>query len=92
MEPTWPGWKPSVTSSCPAISRIVVASDDGPAASLRQRGDHVEVQRARVDLADAVQHPGEAEVLGDPPLQLGHRRRVAAEQVELVGGGARPGP
>ena len=31
--PTWPGRKPSVTSSWPAISRIVVASDDGPAAS-----------------------------------------------------------
>ena len=30
-EPTWPGLKPSVTSSWPTISRIVVASDDGPA-------------------------------------------------------------
>ena len=32
-EPTWPGWKPSVTSSLPAISRIVLASDDGAAAT-----------------------------------------------------------
>ena len=32
-EPTCPGWKPSVTSSLPAISRIVLASDDGAAAS-----------------------------------------------------------
>ena len=32
-EPTWPGWKPSVASSAPAISRIVVANDAGPAAS-----------------------------------------------------------
>ena len=32
-EPTCPGWNPSVTSSLPAISRIVVASDDGAAAS-----------------------------------------------------------
>ncbi len=32
-EPTWPGLKPSVTSSCPAISRIVLASEDGAAAS-----------------------------------------------------------
>jgi hypothetical protein len=30
-DPTWPGWKPSVTSSWPTINRIVVASDDGPA-------------------------------------------------------------
>ena len=33
LEPTWPALKPSVTSSCPAISRIVVASDDGAAAA-----------------------------------------------------------
>jgi len=33
LEPTWPGWNPSVTSSWPAISRIVVARLDGPAAS-----------------------------------------------------------
>ncbi len=32
-EPTWPGLKPSVTSSCPAISRIVLASEEGAAAS-----------------------------------------------------------
>ena len=33
LEPTWPSANPSVTSSWPAISRIVVASDDGAAAS-----------------------------------------------------------
>lgn len=32
-EPTWPGLKPSVTSSCPAISRIVLATEEGAAAS-----------------------------------------------------------
>ena len=32
-EPTWPSWNPSLTNSCPAISRIVVASDDGAAAT-----------------------------------------------------------
>jgi hypothetical protein len=32
-EPTWPGLKPSVTSSWPTISRIVVASEDGPATT-----------------------------------------------------------
>ncbi|SHW89009.1 Uncharacterised protein [Mycobacteroides abscessus subsp. abscessus] len=31
--PTCPGAKPSVTSSCPAIRRMVCASDDGPAPS-----------------------------------------------------------
>ena len=30
-EPTCPSLKPSVTTSLPAIRRIVVASDDGPA-------------------------------------------------------------
>jgi hypothetical protein len=32
-DPTWPSLKPSVTSSMPAISRIVVARLDGPATS-----------------------------------------------------------
>ena len=32
-EPTWPSLKPSVTSSLPAISRIVVARLEGPATS-----------------------------------------------------------
>lgn len=32
-EPTWPGLKPSVTSSWPAISRMVFASEEGAAAS-----------------------------------------------------------
>ena len=32
-EPTWPGRNPSVASSAPAINRMVMASDDGPAAS-----------------------------------------------------------
>ncbi len=32
-EPTWPGLKPSVTSSWPAIRRMVLAIDDGAAAS-----------------------------------------------------------
>ena len=50
-EPTWPSLKPSVTSSAPAISRIDVATLDGAAADLGQRGHHVEVERARVDLA-----------------------------------------
>ena len=33
LEPTWPGRNPSVTSSCPAISRMLVATLDGAAAS-----------------------------------------------------------
>ena len=66
-EPTWPAWKPSVTSSCPAISRIVVASDDGPATAWASAETHVEVERARIHLADAGQHPGEAEVPRRPP-------------------------
>ena len=86
-EPTWPAWNPSVTSSWPAISRIVVASDDGAGAGLGQRRDHVEVERARIHLPDAGQHAGEPEVPGDRPLELGHLGRVA-EQVELVLRGA----
>ena len=75
-EPTWPSSKPSVTSSMPAISRIVVARLDGAGRQLHERGDDVEVERARVDLADAGQHPLEAEVGGDPLLEL--RRACAA--------------
>ena len=33
LEPTCPGWKPSVTSSCPAISRMDVARLEGAAAT-----------------------------------------------------------
>ena len=33
LDPTWPGWKPSVTSSCPAISRMEVARFEGAAAT-----------------------------------------------------------
>ena len=33
LEPTWPGLKPSVTSSLPAMSRIVVARFEGAATS-----------------------------------------------------------
>ena len=33
LEPTWPGRKPSVTSSAPAISRMLVARLDGAAAT-----------------------------------------------------------
>ena len=32
-DPTCPGWNPSVANSAPAISRIVVASEEGPAAN-----------------------------------------------------------
>ena len=62
-----------------------------PGDGLDQRGDHVEVERARVDLADAGQHPGEAEVGGDRALQLGQLGRVT-EQVELVLRRCPPGP
>jgi len=33
LDPTWPGRNPSVTSSWPTISRIVVASEEGAAAT-----------------------------------------------------------
>ena len=91
-EPTWPSAKPSVTSSWPAISRIVVARLDGAGDQLHQRGDDVEVERARVDLADAGEHAVEAEVLGDPPLELGQLGVVAVEQVEHVLGWCPSGP
>ena len=68
-EPTWPGWKPSVTSSWPAISRMVVARLAGR-GRLHERGDHLEIERARVHLADAVEHGLEAEVPGDRRFQL----------------------
>ncbi len=51
---------------------------------LRQRAEDVEVQRPRVDLPDAGQHPSEAEKLRDPPFQLGQFRRIRVQQVEHV--------
>ena len=70
-EPTWPGLKPSVTSSCPAISRMVLASDDGAGGQLHQRGDHVVVERTGIDLADGGEGLREAEMPGDALLQVG---------------------
>ena len=55
---------------------------------LGQGRDHVEVERARVDLADADQHALEAQVAGDALLEGAECVEVAVEQVELVGGGA----
>ena len=53
-----------MTSSWPAISRIVVARLDGPGDGLHEGGDDVEVEAAGVHLADRVEHPVEAEVAG----------------------------
>ncbi len=55
---------------------------------LDESGEHLEVQRPGVDLADAGQHVVEAEVAGDPLLQLGELVGVATEQVQHVLGGA----
>ena len=50
-EPTWPSAKPSVASSCPAISRRVTARLAGPGDGLHEGGHHVEVERPGVHLA-----------------------------------------
>ena len=55
---------------------------------LHERRDDVEVERARVDLADAGEDVLEAEVAGDALLEIGQLGRVAVEQVELVLGSA----
>ena len=51
---------------------------------LHERGDDVEVERAGVDLADAVEHAGEAEVLGDAAFEIGEAGGIAVEEVEHV--------
>jgi hypothetical protein len=51
---------------------------------LHERGHHVVVQGARIDLADAIEHAGEAEVVGHRPLQSGQRVRIPIEQVQHV--------
>ena len=56
----------------------------GAGAELHERGDDLVVERARVDLTDRVEGAGEAEVRGDPALELGHLAGVSAEQVEHV--------
>ncbi len=88
LDPTWPALNPSVTNSLPAISRIVIARLDGAGRCLHECADDVEIERPRVDLPDAVQHPLEAEVRGDGGLERGELRRVAVEQVEHVLPGA----
>ena len=83
-EPTWPGAKPSVTSSWPAMSRMVVARLAGPAAACTSADDDVEVERAGVHLADVGEDVAEAEVGEHRLLQPVDGVGVAAEQVELV--------
>ena len=45
-DPTCPSLKPSVTKSCPAISRILVAKEDGPA----EIKNKVEITSKSIDL------------------------------------------
>ena len=59
-----------------------------PGSCLNERGDDVEVERAWIHLADAVQHPLEAEVACDARLELGELRSIAVQQIEHVLGGA----
>ena len=51
---------------------------------LHQRGDHIEVQRTGIHLADVVEDPGEAEVLGDAVLELIDEFGLTVEEVELI--------
>ena len=84
-EPTWPSLKPSVTSSFPAISRIVVATyGRQPAAPAP---DHLVVERPRVDLPDAGELRLNPRWRGDV-FSSSPAFRVAAEQVEHVLRGA----
>ena len=69
-EPTWPGWKPSVASSWPAMRRMVRARLDGTGRRLHQGAHHVEVERAGVHLADVGEHVVEPEVAGHGRLEL----------------------
>ncbi len=55
---------------------------------LDQSGDHVEVERAGVDLTDAADRRLEAQPPGDRRLELIQPGEVAAQQVELVLRGA----
>ena len=63
---------------------------DGPgkvgwgAGGLDERGDHVEVQRAGVDLSDRVQGPVEAQAFGDQTLQVLYLPGAPVEEVQLV--------
>ena len=63
---------------------------DGPgkvgwgAGGLDERGDHVEVQGAGVDLSDRVQGPVEAQTFGNQALQVLYLPGVPVEEVQLV--------
>ncbi|CCW13901.1 hypothetical protein EBESD8_44640 [Rhodococcus aetherivorans] len=59
-----------------------------PGRDLHERGEHVVVQRARIDLTDAGEHVREPEVLGDRRLETRELVGVAAEQVQHVLRGA----
>jgi hypothetical protein len=82
-EPTWPAWNPSVASSWPAISRIVVARLDGPDATCTsappRRGRASGGRPGRRCRARGRSRGGRR-----PVLELVEPGEVAAEQVELV--------
>ena len=83
-DPTWPGWNPSVASSRPAMSRIVVARLAGPGARLHEGRDDVEVERARVHLPDVGERGLEAEVARRRPPRAHATFVGRAEEVEHV--------
>ena len=70
-EPTCPGAKPSVTSSWPAISRMVCASDDGPAPTCTSAETTSWSSDRGIDLPDAGENLCEAQEFGDAPLEFG---------------------
>ena len=88
LEPTWPGLEPLGHELLPGHEADRGGQRRRAGRELHERGEHVLVQRARVNLPDAGEDLGETQVLGDPALELGELPGVPAEQAEHVLGGA----
>ena len=82
--PTWPGVKPSVTSSWPAINRMVCASDDGPAATCTGGETTSWSSERGYTCPTLVKMSVKPQEFGDPPLELGKAIEVTVEQVEHI--------
>ena len=83
-DPTWPGRNPSVASSWPAISRMVVARLAGPAAACTSAATTSRSSERGYTWPTLVSVGLEAEVAGDRRLELRRPVSARAEQVEHV--------
>ncbi len=84
LEPTWPGWKPSVPSSGAGHQPQRGGEARGAGSHLQKRAHHVEIERARVHLAHVVRDFAEAQVRRHATFERHQLGGVASQEVQHV--------